>query len=125
MTGYFLFTVFLLFAFCVTAVAQLCTLNAKYDAHASKVSLYWNIINGTDKTTYILARSNDKKNWTPVVTDKIFKQYTVEDTFDYADKINSGEQYYYRLKIISANQETVTYSNIVAVNGTTEKALWE
>ena len=125
MTGYFLFTLFLLFAFCATTVAQLCTLNANYDPHASKVFLYWNMINGTDKTTYVLSKSNDKKNWTLVVTDKIFKQYTAEDTFDYADKINPDKECYYRLKIINANRETVTYSNIVAVNNTIEKSIWE
>ena len=125
MTGYFLFTLFLLFAFCATTVAQLCTLNANYDPHAYKVFLYWNMINSAGKTTYILSKSDDKKNWSQIVTDKIFKEYTVEDTFDYADKINSDKEYYYRLKIINTNQEIVTYSNIIAVNNTTEKSIWE
>ncbi len=125
MSRYFLFTLFLITGISFTSVAQESTLNATYDAHTFKVSLYWNMVNYTGKATYSLTRSDDKINWTQIVTDKIFQRYNEKDTFDYIDKVKPGKEYFYRLSIINANNQTIAFSNTISVNIITQKTVWE
>ncbi len=49
------------------------------------------MISHPNKTTYQLLRSNDGKIWKEVVTDKIFQHYTIEDIFDYEDRVDKDE----------------------------------
>ncbi|MEO6453769.1 MAG: T9SS type A sorting domain-containing protein [Ginsengibacter sp.] len=111
-------------AYSFTAFGQLCRLDAKYEERTSRVILDWNMISHSTKTTYILLRSTDKKTWTEIVTDKMMKHYSEEDIFDYDDKVNRDEKYFYRLKIIDANNNTITLSNIAAINTVTDKSPW-
>src|SRR4051812_37916930 len=101
-----------LLAFCVMQVcssaitAQLCQLNAQFEENTSKVILDWNMINHTAKTTYILLKSTDEKTWLEVVTEKMLRNYTSGDVFEYEDKVSRDQKYFYRLKIIDAGKKT-------------------
>jgi len=120
----FSFTSYLVLACCCTTFAQLCKLNAQYEERTSGVSLDWNMISHPLKTTYILLRSSDAKTWTTVVTDKILRKYTEEDIFDYSDHVDRDQKYFYRLKIIDANNKTISLSNVVSVNAAEDKVTW-
>ena len=120
----FSFTSYLVLACCCTTFAQLCRLNAQYEAKTSGVTLDWNMIRNALKTTYVLLRSTDTKTWAEVVTDKIFRRYTEEDIFDYSDRVERNQKYFYRLKIIDANNKTVAFSNTISVNAVTDKITW-
>lgn len=105
-------------------MAQLCRLKARYDERTSRVILDWNMSNNTSKTTYILLRSTDAKEWTEIVTDKKLQIYTQIDVFDYEDKVKRDQKYFYRLKIIDANNKTIALSNIVTVSAEAGKSSW-
>ena len=124
MYKYFSLTFCLTQVYWCTTVAQFCQLNAQYEERTSRVILDWNMINHPAKTTYILLRSTDTKMWTEVVTDKIMRKYSQEDVFDYDDKVNRDQKYYYRLKIVDANNKAVAFSNIVIISTEVDKRSW-
>ncbi|MEP6597090.1 MAG: T9SS type A sorting domain-containing protein [Ginsengibacter sp.] len=124
MHKYFSLTFYLIQACCGTTVAQLCRLNSQYEESTSRVILDWNMINHPAKTTYILLRSTDTKTWIEVVTDKILRKYTEEDIFDYDDKVNRDQKYYYKLKIVDANNKTAAFSNTVTISAEADKRSW-
>lgn len=124
MYKYFSFIFYFILTYCCATVAQTCQLNAQYEVRTSRVLLNWSMINHPAKTTYILLKSTDEKTWTEVVTDKILRKYTEEDVFDYDDKANRSEKYFYQLKIIDANHKTIALSNIVSIITEAEKSLW-
>lgn len=111
-------------AYCYTSIAQLCRLNAQYEVRTSRVILDWNMINHPAKTTYVLLKSTDTKTWTEVVTDKVLRKYSEEDVFDYDDKVNRNQKYFYRLKIIDANNKTIAFSNTVTIGDEEDKSSW-
>jgi len=111
-------------AYPLASLAQLCRLNAQYEERTSRVIVDWNMISHTTKTTYILLKSTDAKNWTEVVTDKMLRNYTAEDVFDYDDRVNRDQTYYYRLRIIDAGKKTVAFSNTVTVSTEADKTTW-
>jgi hypothetical protein len=82
------------------------------------------MVDYSGKTTYILLRSTNEKTWTEVVTDKMFRKYSKEDIFDYDDKVTREGKYFYRLKIIDANNKTIALSNIVSVSSNAIKNVW-
>jgi len=96
--------------------AQACELHASAEERNSIVKLDWNMVNSTGKTTYILFRSTDGKNWTPVVTDKILRKYSGEDIFDYEDKFTYRGKIYYLLNILDASNNAIAVSKIITVN---------
>lgn len=118
------FTFFLVFAGNYATVAQQCELNAEYEVRTSRVLLYWNMVPHPSKTTYVLFRSTDAKNWREVVTDKIPRKYSEEDVFDYDDRVNRSDVYYYQIKIVDANNKTIALSNIASVSTGAEKTSW-
>ena len=124
MYRYFFLTLFCLLAYCHATVAQLCQLNAQFESRISQVLLDWNMINHPGKTTYQLLKSNDGKIWREVVTDKRLQNYTSEDIFDYEDKVDRDEKYYYRLRILDINNKTITFSNTVSINSGSAKGSW-
>jgi hypothetical protein len=111
-------------ACCYATSAQQCKLNAQYEEKTSRVFLNWNMIGHPAKTTYVLLKSIDNKTWTEVVTDKMLRNYTEEDIFDYDDRVNRDQKYFYRLKIIDANNKTVSLSNVVTIESAADKATW-
>lgn len=115
----------LVLAYSSTSVAQLCRLNAQYEERTSRVFLDWNMISHLSKTTYILLKSSDAKTWTPVVTDRFLRSYTEEDVFDYDDRVNRDQKYFYRLDIIDTNKRIIASSNIVTVSSEAGKISWE
>ena len=124
MYRYFLFTLFCFLAYCHAAVAQLCQLSAQFETRTSQVLLDWNMIDHPGKTTYQLLRSNDGKVWEEVVTDERLQYYTSDDIFDYDDRVDRDEKYYYRLRIRDINNKTITFSNTVSINSGSAKGSW-
>jgi len=124
MRKYFLLTFFLMVAYCRATVAQLCQLNGEFEIRTSQVILDWNMVSHRDKTTYQLLRSNDGKRWKEVVTDKILRVYTSEDIFDFEDKVERNEKYYYRLRILDTNNKTITFSNVVLIHTSSVHNSW-
>ena len=118
------FTFTLLFIYCGVTIAQQCHLNAQYEVKTSRAILDWNMVDYSGKTTYILLRSTNEQTWTEVVTDKMFRKYSKEDIFDYDDKVTRNGKYFYRLKIVDANNKTIALSNIVSVSGNAIKSVW-
>jgi len=111
-------------ACCITTIAQVCRLNAEYEVRTSRVILDWNMISHSAKTTYILLRSTDTKRWIEVASDKVLRNYSEEDVFDYDDGVNRDGKYFYRLKIIDANNKTIAFSNTVTVSTEVDKTSW-
>jgi hypothetical protein len=110
--------------YCCKPFAQVCKLNAKYEERTSRVFLDWNMVNHPAKTTYVLLKSTDAKTWTEVVTDMIFRNYANDDIFDYDDRVNRDQKYYYRLKIIDANNRAIAFSNTVTLASVADKTTW-
>ena len=124
MRNHFSLALSLMLACFTTSVAQVCQLNVQYDVRTSRVSLDWNMINHPVKTTYILLRSTDTKKWIEVVTDKVLRNYSEEDIFDYDDKVDRNEKYFYQLKIIDAGNKTIALSNTVTISTEADKSSW-
>src|SRR4029079_3471648 len=59
-----------------------------------------------------------------VVTDKVLRNYTEEDVFDYDDRVNRNEKYFYRLKIIDANNKTIAVYNTATITTEAYKSSW-
>jgi len=114
----------LMFVCRITIIAQVCHLNADYEVRTSRVILDWNMISHPAKTTYILLRSADAKIWIEIATDKVLRKYSEEDVFDYDDRVDRNEKYFYRLKIIDANNKTIAFSNIVNIGTESNKSSW-
>lgn len=104
--------------------AQISQLHAEMGLRASVVKLDWNMVNHPGKTTYILLRSRDGKNWSPVVTDRILRKYAEDDIFDYEDKSFSAGKLFYILRIVDAADNTVAFSNMVSINTSSEIGKW-
>jgi Secretion system C-terminal sorting domain len=114
----------ILVALSFNSPAQVCELHAALEIRTSIVKLDWNMVNNPGKTTYILLRSSDGRNWSQVVTDRISRKYSDEDIFDYEDKSFIRSKIFYRLKIIDAGYNAVAFSNIVTINTESEKGSW-
>ena len=117
-------TFYLLQLCCFAAHSQSCKLTAQYEERTSRVILDWNMINHAAKTTYILLKSTDAKNWTEIVTDKHLRNYSEEDFFDYDDRADRDRKYFYRVKIVDANNKAIAFSNIATVEAKADKISW-
>ncbi|MEO6328915.1 MAG: T9SS type A sorting domain-containing protein [Ginsengibacter sp.] len=124
MFKYFLVVFCLMLAYSFAGMAQLCHLNARYEERTSKVIFDWNMIRHSTKTAYVLLKSTDTKTWTEIVTDKVRRNYTPEDVFDYDERVSRDQKFFYRLKIIDENNETVTVSNTVTISTEAEQNTW-
>jgi hypothetical protein len=119
-----LFVLLLILTAKINLSAQVCRLNAEQDIITSVVKLDWNMVNHPGKTSYVLLRSLNGRNWSEIVTDRIFRKYSDEDIFDYEDKSATHGNFFYRLRIIDASDNTVTFSNMVTINPSAEKGGW-
>ncbi|MEP6615845.1 MAG: T9SS type A sorting domain-containing protein [Ginsengibacter sp.] len=120
---------FLLPAFIFTTLsgsicAQGSELHAERGTRTSIVKLDWNMVNSPGKTTYVLLRSRDGKNWSEAVTDRIFRKYSADDIFDYEDKPSANGILFYILRIVDVAYNTVSFSNMVTIITAAEKGSW-
>ena len=122
----FLSLVFIMGVLCPDSPAQVCELHAELELRTSIVRLDWNMVDNPGKTTYVLLRSRDGKNWSEIVTDKIFRKYSTEDIFDYEDKSLIRGKFFYRLVVLDPQYNPVAFSNMVTINTNTgsEKGVW-
>lgn len=123
MNKYFFLYCFML-GYSYPSFSQLCRLNAHFEENTSNVILDWNMISQTTKTTYVLLRSTDKNTWTEIITDKYLQNYTEEDVFDYNDKVNRHQKYFYRVKIIDISKKTIIFSNIANISTEADREPW-
>ena len=97
-------------------VAQSINLSAVYDASKSVIRLNWNMIANPLRTGYLLLKSTNGIEWTEAAKDRMLRNYTQDDIYNYADRNVQGGKIYYRLKIFDVNNNTIALSPIVTVN---------
>ena len=99
----------------ITALAQP-VLSGEFNNRTSEVELEWNMVSHTSRTGYIIFRSKDGANWAEFIRDRVVKNYSDEDVYNYGDKSFSPGLNYYRVKIVDISGNIVAQSNIIQVN---------
>lgn len=94
------------------------------DPSRSAITLQWNMVNYAGKSAYVILKSNDGVSWFEMVKDKVFRNYSEEDSYYFTDR-NINEKNLYRLRIIALGNNTIALSDIQTIDQLSSKKVRE